>query len=88
MIPDLARSVNGAHSAYAITAFKVAVTAAACSLAMSVCFLLASFSAATKCLSSNCTKHHNINDSSGKELVLRFAAKELVMRFAADTYSV
>ena len=64
MIPDLERSVNGAHSAYAIIAFKAAVTAAACSLAMSVCFLPASFSAATKCLSSNCTKHHNINNNA------------------------
>lgn len=60
MIPDFARSVNGAHSAYAITAFKVAVTAAACNLATSIYFLLASLSAAVQCLSSNSTMHHNI----------------------------
>lgn len=53
IIPYLARSDNGAHSAYAFTAFKVAVTVAACCFATSNCCFPASLSAAPKCLSSN-----------------------------------
>lgn len=55
-MPYLARSGNGAHSAYALTAFKVVVTVAACCFATSSSCLPAALNAATKCRSSNYIK--------------------------------
>lgn len=60
IMPNLARSDTGAHSAYALMAFKVAITVAACCFAISNCCLPTSIKAAPKCFSSNWTENGSV----------------------------
>lgn len=67
-IPYLASSGTGAQSAYAMMAFKQAITTSACCFATSTCCLPASLIAAPKCLSRSCILRYSANYHGSKQL--------------------